>query len=304
MSEKVSIIIPTLCHNSGLLIGTLNSLFSSKIPANTGEVCVIVNATTPKKIRLLQSFKSQLSKKDSNKLTIKWVGLEKNLGFAGAVDLGINKTTFPLVVLLNDDTVVSPNWLQELLKTQQRTQAEMVASKILLASTRKIDSLGVSFWWRGRAPSITTTNIAAPNDVWWKHPDFFPKSTRSLKEPFGPDAAAALYTRDILLKIGGFRTIFFAYLEDVDVALRARKKGAICVTAKKAIVTHFKHKTSEREPIVKKWWDFKNWLLILTIYPKMALVKFMFIIILERAKNLSGLTKSIMRILKKNLKVF
>jgi GT2 family glycosyltransferase len=47
-------------------------------------------------------------------------------------------------------------------------------------------------------------------------------------EIFGACAGAALYRRDAVLALGGFDERFFAYLEDVDLALRLRLAGWRC----------------------------------------------------------------------------
>jgi GT2 family glycosyltransferase len=47
-------------------------------------------------------------------------------------------------------------------------------------------------------------------------------------EVFGACAGAALYRRSALLAVGGFDQRFFAYLEDVDLALRLRLAGWRC----------------------------------------------------------------------------
>jgi GT2 family glycosyltransferase len=45
---------------------------------------------------------------------------------------------------------------------------------------------------------------------------------------FGACAGAALYRRDALLAVGGFDERYFAYLEDVDLALRLQLAGWRC----------------------------------------------------------------------------
>ena len=57
-------------------------------------------------------------------------------------------------------------------------------------------------------------------------------------EVFGPCAGAALYRRAMLEQIGLFDEDFFAYLEDVDLAWRARLAGWRCLYAPAARVYH------------------------------------------------------------------
>jgi GT2 family glycosyltransferase len=48
-------------------------------------------------------------------------------------------------------------------------------------------------------------------------------------EVFGACAGAALYRRDAVLEVGGFDERYFAYLEDVDLALALRRTGWRCL---------------------------------------------------------------------------
>ena len=63
-------------------------------------------------------------------------------------------------------------------------------------------------------------------------------SETGVTEVFGASAAAALYRREMLDEIGGFDESFFAYLEDTDVAWRARMAGWRCVHAPAAVARH------------------------------------------------------------------
>src|SRR5206468_2274482 len=58
------------------------------------------------------------------------------------------------------------------------------------------------------------------------------------REVFGPCAGAALYRRAMLEDVGLFDGDFFAYLEDVDLAWRARLRGWGCVLEPVAVVRH------------------------------------------------------------------
>src|SRR5205823_12965818 len=58
------------------------------------------------------------------------------------------------------------------------------------------------------------------------------------REVFGPCAGAALYRRTLLDDVGLFDDDFFAYLEDVDLAWRARLRGWRCTLAPDALVRH------------------------------------------------------------------
>lgn len=71
------------------------------------------------------------------------------------------------------------------------------------------------------------------------------------QEIYGPCAGAALYRRSIIDKIGFFDGSYFAYLEDLDLAHRAKKKGYQAFYCPTAICYHKHAKTSSRFPFFK-----------------------------------------------------
>jgi hypothetical protein len=64
------------------------------------------------------------------------------------------------------------------------------------------------------------------------------------REVFGACAGAALYRRDLFDRVGLFDGDFFAYLEDVDLNLRARRLGCRCRFLAGARVYHIGSATS------------------------------------------------------------
>jgi GT2 family glycosyltransferase len=81
-----------------------------------------------------------------------------------------------------------------------------------------VDRLGVAYERLAGAPAAAGQD--APRDV------------------FGATACVALYRRAMLDAVGGFDASFFAYLEDVDVAWRARAAGWRAVYEPRALAHH------------------------------------------------------------------
>ena len=83
-------------------------------------------------------------------------------------------------------------------------------------------------------------------------------------EIFGPSGGAALYTRDLLTRLGGFDSDFFAYLEDVDLAWRAQLTGYRCLYQPKARILHAHSATSGEGSPFKSFLLGRNklWLLL------------------------------------------
>lgn len=151
-----------------------------------------------------------------------------NLGFAPACNQGIAATRSPWVVMLNNDTRPEPEWLEWLTApmAQPDPTLGMVASKLLRAQQPdQIDSAGIALDWTGIA--------------WdWRGGERDDPGETEAVEVFGPCGGAALYARRMLDAIGGFDEDYFAYLEDVDLAWRARLAGWRCLLQPQARVLH------------------------------------------------------------------
>lgn len=158
------------------------------------------------------------------------IKLTENTGFANAVNVGIEKTTTPYVVLLNSDTRVYRDWLTKLLEAIEASSQEIAAinSQLLcMDDPTRIDDAGDELSWYGAAMKRGHNEPAAQYQV--------------QTEVFSPCAAACLYRRKFLIQTGGFDASFFAYLEDVDLGLRGRLLGYRYLYTPNAKVLHKGH---------------------------------------------------------------
>lgn len=291
---SVDIVIPTLLSKPELLRACLVSL--AALQTKTAfQVYVVSNTVQSELDSFVEQHHTELAKLP---FEITWRATGSNTGFTGAVNLGASLGTAPYIILLNDDTEVTPGWLDGLIDTQIATLADMVASKILLASDHAVvDSMGFTFLWRGKAIALSTavvpSFISQVADYWLQNSSLLDAlDSSNFSEPFGPDAAACLYTRSLWQQLGGMRSSLFAYLEDVDFALRARQLGYTCALAKEAIVYHHKHATSSTFSRFKVKQDLLNWWrIVLGSYTAQAWKKFWLLIAIERLRNLSGYLK-------------
>lgn len=150
-----------------------------------------------------------------------------NVGFAAGNNQAIRASQAEFIATLNNDTRVEPDWLAELTAVAEGdSMVGMCASKMLFAD---------------RPAMINSTGIDLdPVGIAWDRRGGEPDD-RSEPEPvevFGPCAGAALYRRAMLDQIGLFDESFFAYLEDVDLAWRARLAGWRCLYVPTARVYH------------------------------------------------------------------
>lgn len=292
MQTSLAIITPSML-DSKPIDKFWQSLCNLSLPNNLDVSLLIVANTTQDKVDTYTSH--HVAAMAKLPFPVSFIAQGKNTGFAAAVNAGVKASNSDLILTLNDDAYLDPYCLTELVSTQQKTQSDMVAATIYLDKSGTIDSCGFDFVWRGKAAALTpsdhglTSPLSSLSDNWLQHPELLP--TRDLfDQPFGPDAAVALYTRHLFKQLGGFTESFFAYLEDVDLALRARLQGMYCVHAPAATATHEKHQTSQQMGSFKAKQDVKNWWrIVLGSYRRSVWWEFFCRILLERIKNLRGL---------------
>lgn len=141
------------------------------------------------------------------------VFLPENIGFPGAVNIGIKKAETPYVILLNNDTEPKPDYIREMIRMIERSpKIFSVSSRIIQLHHKELmDDAGDMYSLLG-----------------WAFQRGVGQPVAGYKKPcrvFAACAAAAIYRREVFEEIGYFDESHFAYLEDVDVGYRARIYG-------------------------------------------------------------------------------
>lgn len=152
---------------------------------------------------------------------------ERNQGFAAACNAGAEAASGELIAFLNNDAVPEPAWLRELVDCVDRHPATAcVDSKLYrLGSDRVIDGAGDAFTWGLKA----YRRGAGTRD----------EGQYSQEEQILlASGAACLWRADAFRRLGGFAEEFFAYYEDVDLSLRARRAGYEIWFAPAAVAWH------------------------------------------------------------------
>ena len=149
----------------------------------------------------------------SDVLDVEWIALNENLGFCGAVNLAVQKTRTPYVILLNNDTETDKYFVEWLLRGIKKSDhifscgAQMIDYK----NHEILDNAGDLYTAMGWAVARGKGRPC--------------KDYETSKRVFSCCAGAAIYRMDIMRKIGGLDEKHFAYLEDVDLGYRARIAG-------------------------------------------------------------------------------
>jgi len=157
---------------------------------------------------------------------VRVVELGENTGFAAGVNEGLRRSSGEWVLLLNNDATVELGAVRALLAAAAgRPDVGSLAAQMRFARGGEINSAGLGVDRLGTAFD--------------RHIGLAPeRSDAGVTEVFGASAGAALMRRAMLDEIGGFDGSFFMYLDDVDVAWRARMRGWGALYVPGAVVHH------------------------------------------------------------------
>jgi len=153
--------------------------------------------------------------------------LNENKGFAAANNLGARVARGQWLALLNSDAFPEPDWLAELLRAAEKSpEFSCFASRQIQADAPSLLD--------GAGDTIHISGLA------WRRFAGWPAARFGLdaEEVFSPCAAAAFYSRQAFLQVGGFDEDFFSYHEDVDLGFRLRLQGFRCLYVPDAVVYH------------------------------------------------------------------
>jgi GT2 family glycosyltransferase len=206
----VEVLIPHLDRRLSLL-RTLDSLRAQTVAV---AVCVADNGSTDGSLEMLATDYPE----------VRVIELGRNLGFGAAVNRAVEGSEALSVVLINNDAVAEPDFVERLIEARNESGSPAVAG-CMLALDGTIESLGVEV--DRRLSPFDCCHGAAPGS-----------REAAAAQPLGPSGGAALYDRQAFLALGGFDERIFAYLEDVDLAIRARLAGFNCASAPTAVVHH------------------------------------------------------------------
>jgi N-acetylglucosaminyl-diphospho-decaprenol L-rhamnosyltransferase len=153
--------------------------------------------------------------------------LESNLGYSRAVNLAARRSQGAALVLLNDDSVVDPGYVDRITEALDPGASVVMSAGVMRDAARPdlIDTAGIVL---DRTLLAYDYLNGQPLEV----------LESPVPDPVGPSGAAAAVWRDAFVEAGGFDERYWMYLEDVDLVLRLRRAGGSCRLARSARGTH------------------------------------------------------------------
>lgn len=178
------------------------------------EVIVVDNASGDQSVEALRErFRG---------LPVDVLESEENIGFGRGCNLGVERATGSLVLLLNSDALMRPGSLGHLKATLCDDPSLALVAPLVLGPdgyTPQADAYGTF-------PSLSTLVLRTN-----RHP-------RDTVFPDWLSGVALLARRDAFLSVGAFDHGFHMYLEDVDLCRRLRDAGLRVQRVPSAVVLH------------------------------------------------------------------
>lgn len=244
---RASVVIPTM-NGRAMLWHALRAL--TQQTCRTFEVIVVDNGSTDGTAEGLRHDWPD----------VHLIQLARNMGFAAAVNAGIARAQAPIIILLNNDTEPTPEWIAALIAPlESDASIGSCASRILRFTARdRIDSAGDRL-------GLVASQIG--------HGERDGTRFDVARDVISACAAAAAYRRDALVEIGGFDEWYFAYLEDVDVGVRLQFAGLRCRYVPDAIVYHHGSATARRTNALRLFLLLRNsWAIFIRYMPLERLI--------------------------------
>lgn len=205
---RASIVI--VGYNGERFLGNcLDSLGKAGVPPAEYELLVIDNNSDDRTASIAEGYRGQFPH-------LRVVRNDRNLGFPAAVNQAATFAKSPILVLLNQDTVVEPGWLSELLPPFE------VDSKIAAVGSRVVNGSGPGLY-------------AAALEVLYGGICVVHEGDRRTDAVSGCAMAVRL---DAFRRVGGFDASLFMYGEDLDLGHRLRRAGYRIAYAGSSVAHH------------------------------------------------------------------
>ena len=185
------------------------------------------------------------------------ISLDKNYGFAEGYNKGLKKVKEEYVCIINNDILVTKNWLNPIRKKLEKDPLSIIQPNILDinnndffeyagASGGFIDKYGYPFC-RGRIFDTLEKDDGQYLD----------------SKIFWASGACFFVSKNVFYEIGGFDKRFFAHMEEIDLCWRGFNLGFNCYSVTSSKVFHVGAATIKKNS-KKTYLNYRNSLIMMT----------------------------------------
>ena len=197
-------------YNGAEFLGPcLESLLAMDMTPSRYEAIYIDNASSDKSVEVVERFHASFP-------NLRIVRNKYNLGFPAAANQGAGLSRAPILVLLNQDTVVERSWLRELLwPFEDHPEIAAVGSRVINGDGPRLYSAALEVLYGGIC-------IVHEGD----------------RRTDAVSGCAMAVRVDVLRRVGGFAADLFMYGEDLDLGHRLRAAGHQIAYAPASVAHH------------------------------------------------------------------
>lgn len=173
---------------------------------------------------------------------VRLLAMPENIGFCGGNNAAYAESSGELILLLNNDAELEPEFLSEMDAAASRDASfGMFAANVRMFDRRDVfDSTGLLVYPDGLCRSRG----------WLEHDT---GQYEESDEVLCPNGCAAVYRRAMIEEVGLFDEAYFAYLEDLDLGLRGQLRGWRCRYVPTAVAYHKKSMTTGYHSALKAY---------------------------------------------------
>lgn len=158
----------------------------------------------------------------------------ENLGFAKACNAGAQTARAPLLFFLNNDTLLTPDWLPPLVDALAAAPALGMVGPLLLLPSGRVQHCGIAF-----APTLEVSHLYA----------LFPRAHPLVHKPRPLQAltgAAFLLTKELFFRCGQFHEGYKNGFEDLDLCCTVRQQNLRLACVPRSVIYHLTSQTPGR----------------------------------------------------------
>jgi len=199
------------------------------------EIIVVDNESTPSSRSRLESIPGTIL-----------LSHRENRGFTGGMNSGFAIATGDYVAAINNDLVLSPDWLANGLHEFSEEGVDIVG--------------GVEYLWNDSNPPLDTANAATtlmhidPQAGYSYHVEE-PTTTQDV---YAIDGNNMLLSKEVVEVLGGFDDDFYMYYEDADLCARALALGYRVRFCAEMMVWHRRNLSSDQIPYRRQFLAQRN----------------------------------------------
>lgn len=185
---------------------------------------------------------------------VKLIVNERNLGFTGGNNVGIAAAKGDYIFVVNNDTEVTPNLLENLLEPFLKDpKIGMVSPKIKFFQQPNV----IQYAGYNAINPLTGRNSAVGNKEEDNGQHDMPGYTCYAH------GAAMLVKKEVIDKVGAFYDDFFIYYEELDWSARAKRAGYEIYYQPSAVILHKESITMGKESQLKAYYHNRNRILFM-----------------------------------------